>query len=165
MWKSDFKNLEEVFVFLMKEITYDPKTGFSFGSVSPGDNFAKAFQILGNPEVCNAENDQQQTAQYNALIDHPVHGQREHHKLNLLLWAFNQEPISIIKLHFNYYNTGLDAEPFQIALNAFLNAISEKLGKPDLKKLTTGKQTLSYKTGNRKLHIWNNPEGVRLEIK
>jgi hypothetical protein len=164
MW-TDFINLEEVFVFWMKQIAYNSSTGFSFCSISPGNNFTEAFEILGKPALYNIESEQQQTAEYNSFIDHPRHGKREHHRLNLLLWAFNQEPISIVKLHFNYYNTGLDAEPFKISLNAFLNNLSEKLGPPNLKKLVSGKQELSYKIGSSKLHIWNNPEGVRLEIK
>jgi len=165
MWKSDFINLEEVFVFLMNEISYDSKTGFSFCSISPGFSFAEVIKILGDPEIYNAENDQQQTAEYNSLIDHPTYGKRPHHRLNLLLWAFDREPIHIIKLHFYYYHTGLDEATFNASLNAFLNNICEKLGSPDSKKLTTGKQVLSYKLGKHKLHIWNNPEGVRLEIK
>jgi hypothetical protein len=165
MWKPAFIHLEDVFAFLLQETAYHPNTGFSFCGITPGSNFAEAFQILGDPEIYNTESDQQQTAEYHALIDHPTHGQREHHQLNLLLWAFNQESISIVKLHFNYYHTGLDAEPFQMEFNAFLNALSGKLGTPMLKKLTSGKQVLSYKTGRSKLHLWNSPEGVRLEIK
>ncbi len=165
MWKSEFGDLEEMFVFLLKEINYDSKNGFSFCSVSPGFSFDEAIEILGTPEVYNTESDQQQTAEYNSLIDHPVHGKRPHHRLNLLLWAFNREPIQIIKLHFNYYNTGLSVAPFKDALNAFLNTICEKLGPPDSKKLATGKQELSYKWGKHKLHIWNNTEGVRVEMR
>lgn len=165
MWKYDFIDLEEVFAFLIDKINYDSKNGFSFCSISPGFAFADAIEILGNPEIYNMESDQQQTVEYNSLIDHPVHGKRPHHRLNLLLWAFNREPILIIKLHFDYYNTGLSAAPFKVALNTFINNISEKLGPPDSKKLATGRQELSYKLGKHKLHIWNNSEGVRLEIK
>ncbi|WP_300663819.1 hypothetical protein, partial [Fluviicola sp.] len=102
---------------------------------------------------------------YNAFIDHAKHGKRDHHKLNLLLWAFNEEPIYIIKLHFDYYSSGASAESFNHSVNEFLNAVVEKLGPPEVKKLTRGKQELSYQIGKSKLRIWNNTEGVRIEIK
>jgi len=165
VWKSDFINLDEVYTFLIKKIEYNSETGFSFCSISPGNNFIEAFKFIGEPEIYNTESDQQQTAQYNAFIGHPEYGQRDHHRLNLLLWAFNKEPISIIKLHFNYYSSGLDAELFNTSVNNFFNSIIEKLGAPNLKNLTKGKQELSYKVGSSKLHLWNNPEGVRIEIK
>lgn len=165
MWKPDYLNLEELLASLADEIAFSPETGFSFGGVVSGDSFPDAFKRLGEPGIYNVESDQQQTAVYNAMIDHPVHGKRDHHQLNLLLWAFEREPISIIKLHFNYYSTGADAETFHQAVNTFLNAVIEKLGPPVLKKMTRGKQELSYKAGSSKLRIWNNPEGVRIEIK
>ncbi|MGL5891538.1 MAG: hypothetical protein ACRC3B_16730 [Bacteroidia bacterium] len=123
------------------------------------------FSILGEPEVYNAESEQQQTAQYNAFIDHSRYGRRDHHRLNLLLWAFNNEPISIIKIHIDYYKTGEDAELFNASLNQLFSNINAKLGSPVLKKLTRGKQELLYKMGDSKLRLWNNAEGVRAEIR
>lgn len=165
MWKSEYLNLEDVFSFLVEEIEHASGTGFSFCSVLCGNELIEAIKLLGEPAIYNTESDQQQTAEYNALIDHPQHGKRDHHKLSLLLWAFNREPISIIKLHAYYYSSGSDAGQFNGSVNTFLNCIIEKLGPPDLKKLTRGKQELSYKIGSSKLRIWNNSEGLRIEIK
>lgn len=165
MWKSDYLNLDQVITFLVEKIEFDSQNGFSFCSVVSGNSFDEAFKHLGEPETYNTESPQQQTAQYNAFIDHPEHGKRDHHKLNLLLWAFNEEPISIIKLHFDYYSTGASAESFHHSINGFLNAVVEKLGPPEIKKLSRGKQELSYQIGRSKLRIWNNTEGVRVEIR
>ena len=165
MYPDKFENLSALGKYLIDSIEYNQNDGYSFAGIQLETGFEQIMTVLGKPEIVNTESDQQQTLQYNALIDHPTEGTRDHHKLNLLFWAFNREPMNIIKLHFNYFNTGAHAETFKEFIDGFLNEIIEKFGEPKKKSFKKGNEEVSYKINRHKLAVWRNAEGVRIILK
>lgn len=165
MWPEGFNNLEELKVFLVKHLDYDGQAGFSFMQIAPGMDLEKISVLLGKAHESGMESEEQQTLQYNAWIDHPVHGKRDHHRLNALFWAFHREPLEIIRLHIDYYRTGELTEAFHEFVKELFKAIIEKLGKPDKKASRGAGKELSYERGKHKFFLWSNAEGVRIQIK
>ena len=165
MYPDKFENLDTLRKYLVENIQYDQNNGFSFANIKLKTNFDEVITILGKPEIMNLESDQQQTLQYNALIDHPSEGIREHHRLNLLFWAFNRKPFKIIKLHFNYFNYGVYSGTLKEFIDEFLNEIISKFGKPKKKTHRMGKEEVLYDTNGHKLSIWRNSEGIRVTLK
>ncbi len=165
MWPEGFNNLEELKAFLLKHLDYSSQVGFSFFQIAPGMDLHKIGEVLGEAHESNMESEEQQTLQYDAPIDHPIHGKRDHHRLNALFWAFHCEPLEIIRLHIDYYKTGELAEAFHAFVKEVIEAIIEKFGKPDKKASRgTGKE-LSYQRGKHTFFLWLNTEGVRIQIK
>ncbi|MES2134308.1 MAG: hypothetical protein V4506_18320 [Bacteroidota bacterium] len=121
--------------------------------------------VLGDPEIYNTENNEQQTMEYNVFINHPAHGKRNHYKLNILFWAFHREPFKIVKLHFDYHKTGDNADDFNGFLKDFFKLLIEKFGKPEKKTSGFNREGLLYVNDKKSMRIWNNAEGVRIELK
>lgn len=165
MYPNKFENLEALKKYLVDSIQYDAKYGFSFNEIKLQTDFHDVLAILGDSGVINIESDQQQTLQYNALIDHPIEGTRNHNRLNLLFWAFNREPFKIIKLHFNYFNYGIYRETLREFIHTFFDEIINKFGKPTKKTLRNLKEKLLYEINGHSLSIWRNSEGVRIVLK
>ena len=161
----EFENIHHLKEFLVENLEYHEDKGFSICGIFPGMEFHEVPKVLGEPEVYNTENDQQQTMQYNSYIHHPAHGKREHYKLNMLFWAFHREPFKIIKLHFDYHKTGNDAEDFNVFLKDFFKLVIEKFGMPEKKTFRFNREELVYMNGKKSMRIWNNAEGVRIELK
>lgn len=162
---QEFENLNSLKEFLVNNLEYNEGKGFSFHNIFPGMEFQEVPVILGDPESYNTESDEQQTMQYNAFIHHPIHGKRDHYKLNILFWAFHREPFKIIKLHFDYHKTGEDAADFNVFLKDFFKLLIEKFDKPEKKTSGFNRKELFYIKGKRSMRIWNNAEGVRIELK
>lgn len=165
MWPQGFNHLEELKLFLVEQLNYDEEKGFSFLQIPPGMHMSEVADILGEPQQSNFEADEQQTMHYDALIDHPVHGKRDHHKLTVLFWAFDRGPLETIRLHLDYYRTGEMAQAFLQFADDVFNAISEKIGKPDKKTSQKGTKEMSYMRGKHKFFLWLNAEGIRVQIK
>lgn len=165
MYPNKFNNINEVGKYLTDNIEYNPIYGFSFAGIKLGMSFDEVIAILGEPEIKSIASDQQQTMQYNALIDHPTEGTRTHHKLNLLFWAFNREPFSIIKFHFNYFSYGAYSISMKEFIDDFLKGIINKFGKPKKKTFRNRKEEVLYETDGYRLSIWRNTEGVRITLK
>lgn len=102
-------------------------------------SFDQVAEFLREPGILNVESNQQQAMQYNALIDHSTKGKRNHHKLNVLFWAFNREPFNTIKFHFNSNSIGDFAQPLKEFADHFLNEVVSKFGKPEKKTLEKGR--------------------------
>lgn len=165
MWPEGFNNLEELKAFLVKHLDYNSQRGFSFFQIAPGMDLEKISVLLGEAHESNRESEEQQTLQYNVPIDHPIHGKRDHNRLNALFWAFHREPLEIIRLHIDYYKTGELAEAFHKFLKELFNMVIEKLGKPDKKASRGSGKELSYQRGKHAFFLWWNAEGVRIQIK
>ncbi len=165
MWPEGFNNLEELNVFMIHQLNYDEQAGFSFMQIAPGMGLEKISVLLGEAHQANFEAEEQQTIAYNALIDHPLHGKRDHHRLNALFWAFHREPLEIIRLHIDYYRTGELAEAFHKFVKELFEAIIEKFGKPDKKASRGVDKEVSYLRGKHKFFLWSNGEGIRIQIK
>lgn len=165
MWPQEFKNLEELNVFMIHQLNYDEQAGFSFFQIAPGMELEKITALLGEPHQSNFEAEEQQTLQYEALIDHPVQGKRDHHRLNTLFWAFEREPLEMIRLHIDYYRTGELAEAFHKFVKELVEATVEKFGKPDKKASRGADKEISYQRGKHKFMLWSNAEGLRIQIK
>ncbi|NQY07839.1 MAG: hypothetical protein HRT68_16980, partial [Flavobacteriaceae bacterium] len=150
MWNTDIKDLEELKSILIQAVEFNTEDGYSFNDVKLKMSFDQVKEILGEPDVLNEESDQQQTMEYNRLIDHPKEGKRDHHKLNILFWAFNREPFDIIKIHFDYYKQGEYATSFKEFVDELIRDIEDKLGEPSKKSLRNGKEEISYRRGKNK---------------
>jgi hypothetical protein len=164
MWPQEFRNLEELKVFMVHQLGYDEQTGFSFLQIAPGMDLEKISVLLGEAHESNMESEQQQTLQYYAPIDHPIHGKRDHHRLSALFWAFHREPLEMITLHIDYYKTGELKEDFHKFVKELFVVIIEKLGNPDTKSSGVTKK-ISYLRGKHKFFLWSNAEGIRIQIK
>ena len=162
---QELENLNHLKEFLVSNLEYNEEKGYSFCKIFPGMEFHEVVALLGDPEIYNTENDEQQTMQYNLFINHPVHGKRDHYKLNILFWAFHREPFKIIKLHFDYHKMGNDAADFHTFLKDFFKLLIEKFGKPEKKTSGFNREELLYKKDKTSMRIWNNAEGVRIELK
>lgn len=165
MWPQGFNNLEELKLFLVEQLNYNEEKGFSFLQIPPGMVMSEIVDILGEPHQSSFEAKEQQTMHYDALIDHPVHGKRDHHKLNALFWAFHHEPLEIIRLHIYYYRMGEFESAFQEFIKELFAAIIEKFGKPDKKVFRGAAKDVSYLRGKHTFFIWSNVEGIRIQIK
>lgn len=164
MWPQEFKNLEELKLFMIHQLNYDEQAGFSFFQIAPGMELEKIMALLGEPHQSSFEAEEQQTIHYNVLIDHPVHGKRDHHRLNALFWAFHREPLYFIRLHIAYYNTGESAEAFFQFSDELFKTLLGKFGKPEKKSFRQGRKELTYTREKHKLSAWLNAEGIRIQI-
>lgn len=165
MWPQGFNNLEELKLFLVEQLNYSEEKGFSFLQIPPGMVMSEITNMLGDPHQSNFEAEEQQTMHYDALIDHPIHGKREHHRLNALFWAFHHEPLEIIRLHIDYYRAGEFASAFHDFIKGLFTAIIEKFGKPDKKAFRGMAKDISYLRGKHHFFLWSNAEGIRIQIK
>lgn len=165
MWIQEFENIHHLKEFLVSNLEYNEEKGYSFCKIFPGMEFHEVPPVLGDPEIYNTESDQQQTMEYNIFINHPAHGKRDHFKLNMLFWAFHREPFKFVKLHFDYHKTGNDAADFNVFLKDFFKLLLEKFGKPEKKTYRFNREELLYVSGKKSMRIWNNAEGVRIELK
>jgi hypothetical protein len=165
MLPKEFKDLYDLNTWLTQQLNYDPEKGFSFLNISTGVNLENIIAVLGNATEFDLDNNQQQTLQYNILIDHPVEGKRDHHQLSILFWAFEDRKLEVIRLHFDYYKTGKDTLAFKEATNKLFDAVIQKLGEPEKKTTRRELKEISYKKGKYTLLLWLNTEGVRMQIK
>jgi len=164
MWINEFKDLDEIKAFLIDQINYNESNGFSFMQIALKTDFKKVTDLLGEPDTLNSESEQQQTLIYNAMVDHPTEGKRDHHKLNVLFWFFHYEPLETIRIHFDYYKMGRFTVSYTHFIHELFLSIIEKLGKPDKKSLRQGNEQVTYNREKHKLFLWSNVEGLRIQI-
>lgn len=160
MWKQSFNDLTELRSFLTDNINLS-EDGFTFCKVSCGTDIQESAKTIGNPTFINVDDESQQTIKYVSLINHPEHGTRDHHNLSLLLWAFNREPIKILKLHFSYFDLGVSKEFVKELIEGIVNKINHK---PTKKTLSKGRAELNYLVGKSRFLLWQNNEGIRIQI-
>lgn len=164
MWPKEIADLEEFKLFLVKHLNYDDQAGFSFFQIVLGTHLETISAMLGEPDTSYLESEQQQTLNYYAFIDHPVHGKRDHHKLDALFWAFHWKPLSIIRLYMDYYRTGESALAFHQFVDELFASVIKKFGKPDKKKSAKGNREIAYTRGKHMFFMWLNTEGIRVQI-
>jgi hypothetical protein len=165
MWTKEFNDLNEVKEFLISQLSYDERSGFSFVGITSGFEFKEVADSLGEPDSINAESEQQQTLLYNAWVDHETEGKRDHHKLNVLFWFFHHKPLEVIRIHFDYYKTGGFAATFYQFIRELFTSMIDKFGEPEKKSLRRAKEEITYVRGNHTFWMWSNAEGLRIQIK
>jgi|GEM_PF-2638312 len=165
MFPAKFIDLESMGTYLLSKLEFHPQKGFTFSKIHLGMSFAEVSALLGASGRLNTESDQQQTLRFQAPIDHPKEGIRNHHQLDVLFWAFNRTPFNTIKIHFNYFQRGSYATPFKEFVQEFISILVEKFDFSYEKSLRNGKEEVKFKVGKHKLHFWRNAEGVRITIK
>ena len=164
-WIKEFKDLKELKVFLISQLNYDEKNGFSFVGITSGFELKEVANSLGEPESLSTESEQQQTLLYNAWVDHETEGRREHHKLNVLFLFFHNKPLEVIRIHFDYYKTGEFATAFYQFIHELFTSIVDKFGKPEKKSLRKAREEITYVRENHMFWMWSNTEGLRIQIK
>lgn len=165
MWIKDIQHLDHLKNFIIENLTYQEDTGYNFLGVYPGIMISDVPIILGIPDSRNLEKEQQQTLYYYASINHPTKGTVDFNKLSFLIWAFNNKPVSILKLHIVYFDTGEDAEAHKNFVHNLITELIVKFGKPLKKSLRNGKERLLYQIGYSELHLWQSSDGLRIQIK
>jgi len=164
-WIKEFKDLNELKEFLISQLNYDDKSGFSFVGITSGLEFKEVANSLGEPETSNTESEQQKTLLYSAWVDHKTEGKRDHHKLNALFWFFENEPLEVIRVHFDYYKTGEFAVDFYKFIHELFTSLINKFGKPEKKSMREQNEEITYTRGKHKFSMWSNTEGLRIQIK
>ncbi len=165
MQNKELQNSNEVISYIITNLNYNEENGFSFLEIPLHTDIKYILDKIKNPDNIELESEQQQTVEYILAINHPTHGLRAHHKLSVLFWAFEKQPIEIIKLHFSYFNTGEEAESYSKFIKVLFNQLIEKFGEPSKKSLRNGKEELNFMKGKAKMIVWNNTEGLRIQIK
>ena len=158
MWPTHFQNFAELSAFLVQHIAHTDGA-FSFMEIKPGLTLGDVRRVIGEPEEPSDENDEQQTLEFSAPIDHATHGMRDHHKLKALFWAFQHEPVHAIRLRFDYFRWGQDSDVFDTSLRSLCDVLIQKLGAPAKQSNRKGKRELSYVQGKRKLTLLEGEEG------
>ena len=164
MWINEFNDLNHLKRFLVDNLIYDEKFGFSFCHIFCGMELSKAPTILGKPNFVSLKRETQQIIKYYGMINHPKKGKNKYNKLLLLLWTSNRKPIKIIKIHTAYFNTGEFAQAYLLFVKELIVSLIEKFGTPKKKSLRKGRELVVYKLGHHILSLWNNHEGLRIEL-
>lgn len=165
MWTEEFKNLDSVKDFIIKNLSYNEKKGYTFLELYPGMDVLDVVSILGEPNYKNVTSIPQQLLEYDALIDHPTKGKLSFNKATLKFIAYNKAPLKNIVLHTSYSNVGEDAENHRNFIVTLINEIEEKFGKPDKKSLRIRKSNIVYQIGYSELYVWQKFDGLRVQVK
>lgn len=163
MLPTTFQNLEELHALLAQHLELHEGV-FSLFGLKPGMTFERVREVLGEPRHESLDVTAQQSLQFVVPIDHATHGLREHHKLTLGFFSFHHQPIGIIRLSYDYYRTGEEAEPFHQALRAFTSALVTKFGKPAKRSNRRGKAELTYESGKCRLGVYESFPVVVLQV-
>ena len=82
----------------------------------------------------------------------------------MVFWAFHHEPVTQIRISFDYFRWGRESDAFHLSLRSLCDALVDKLGAPAKRSNRRGKGHLDWVQGKRRLLLTEAKEGVWIVV-